>query len=173
VRDPGESSPFLWMGDGSGMHPIASPVGAPWNEVLRACAAGDLDPCVFGMRVSLHRDRHETRNVGLVLTSGPRSHDLEPAYVCPCGAFALGEPGSLLIEDISTATGADGLVGSMRKLRVELAPAPASVLRTVAVEIHADLVRRLAVHATRWNIPPFALLGRTRARPAPCVHRRA
>lgn len=159
------------------MYPAISTVGAPWNEVLRSCTTGELDPCAFSMRVCLRRDRHEPRTVGLILNSGRRSVDLEPVYACLCGAFAVGQPGSLVIDDISTATGAatfvDRLVGSMRQLRVELEHAPTPVLRAVAVEIHADLVRQLAVHATRWNIPPFALLGRTRARPAQCVHRRA
>ena len=159
------------------MYPAISATVPPWNEVLRACTTGELNPCAFGMRVCLRRDRHEPRTVGLILNSGKRSSDLEPVYVCPCGAFALGDPGSLVIDDISTTTGAatcvDRLAVSMLQLRVELASAPSPVLRTVAVEIHADLVRQLAVHATRWNIPPFALLGRTRARPAQCVHRRA
>jgi len=149
---------------------------APWNEVLRACATGDLHACSFGMRICLRRDRHEPRHVGLVLNSGRRSLDIKPVYVCPCGALVLGEPNERVIDDISTETGAalcvDGLIGSMRQLRAELAAVAASVLRAVAVEIHADLVRQLAVHATRWNIPPYAVLGRTRARPAECVHRR-
>jgi hypothetical protein len=129
------------------------------------------------MRVYLRRDRHEPRHLGLVLSSGRRSTDLEPIYICPCGAFALGATEAVAIDDISTATGAarcvDGLVGSMREIRAELANAPTAALRAVAIEIHADLVRQLVVHATRWNIPPFALLGRTRARPARCIHRRA
>jgi hypothetical protein len=163
--------------DSDGMHPNVSPSGAPWNEVLRASVSGDLHWCVFGMRVCLKRDRHEPRNVGLALNSGRRSLDIQPVYICPCGAFVLGEPSERIIDNISTETGAavclDSLAGSMRQLRVELAQVAAPLLRTVAMEIHADLVRQLAVHATRWNIPPFALLGRTRARPAECLHRRA
>jgi|HubBroStandDraft_1064217.scaffolds.fasta_scaffold151553_2 hypothetical protein len=159
------------------MHSHVSPPGAPWNEVLRACVAGDLHWCVFGMHVCLKRDRHEPRNVGLVLNSGRRSLDIQPVYICSCGAFVLGEPSARIIDDISTETGAavgvDSLAGSMRQLRVELAQVPAPLLRTVAMEIHVDLVRQLAVHATRWNIPPYAVLGRTRARPARCVHRPA
>lgn len=158
------------------MHPAASVAGAPWNEVLRACSSGELHPCVFGMRVCLRRDRHEPRNLGLALNSGRRSVDLKPVYVCTCGAFVLGEPGTIVIDDISTITGAatcvDGLVGSMREVRVELKDAPTAALRTVAVEVHADLVRQIAIHSTRWNLPPYATLGRTRARPATCVHRR-
>jgi hypothetical protein len=147
----------------------------PWNEVLRACQVGDLDPCVFGAHIRLVTDRLEPRTVGLVLESGKRSADLAPTYVCTCGAIVLGGEGAIVIEDLATVTGAvrfvDVVLAALRQLRSELRPASEAQLRTVGSEIHADLMRRLCVHATRWNLPPYALLGKTRARPAKCWHR--
>lgn len=79
------------------------------------------------------------------------------------------------IDDISTVTGVtkfiDILVGTMREARPELLSASDSHLRTIAAEIHATTLRQLCIHATRWNLPPYALLGKTRARPADCWHR--
>jgi hypothetical protein len=74
--------------------------------VLRACASGDLHPSVFGVRVRLVTDRLEPRVVGLVLQSEKRSVDLEPAYVCSCGAFALAGEGAVTVDDLATTTGA-------------------------------------------------------------------
>jgi hypothetical protein len=120
-------------------------------------------------------DRLEPRTVGLVLESGKRSVDLEAAYICPCGAFSLGHEGAVTIDDLATATGAVRFIDlatiALRGLRSELQAAADPHLRTVATELHGDLQRRLAVHATRWNLPPYATLGRTRARPAKCWHR--
>lgn len=99
----------------------------PWNEVLRACAAGELNQSAFGIRLRLTTDRHEPRTVGLVLSSGRRSIDLDPMYVCICGAFALGKRGAVAIDDVSTANGAtrfvDLLVIAMRQVRPELVKA--------------------------------------------------
>jgi hypothetical protein len=112
--------------------------------------------------------------VGLVLSSGRRSVDLEPVYVCPCGGFALGRREAISIADVSTVTGAgkfsDVVVAAMRLVRVELVGASEPQLRTIAAELHGGLLRQLCIHATRWNLPPYALLGRTRARPAECCH---
>ena len=156
-------------------HPRSSSPTPPWSEVLRACRDGELDPFVFGARIRLVTNRLEPRTIGLVLESGKRSADLLPAYVCECGAFALGHEGGVSIEDLATATGAvrfvDVVLAALRQLRPELKPASDAHLRTVGAEIHADLMRRLCVHATRWNLPPYALLGKTRARPAKCWHR--
>lgn len=161
--------------DSRDMHSRACPPNPPWNEVLRACASGDLHQCAFGMRLRLRTDRLEPRTVGLVLTSGQRSADLEPVYVCPCGGFALGGRDAVTIDDVSTVTGAtkfvDVVVATMRQLRSELTGATEPHLRTIATELHAGLLRQLCIHATRWNLPPYALLGRTRARPAECRHR--
>lgn len=159
--------------DSRGMYrPSPTP---PWNEVLRACASGDLNQCAFGMRLRLTTDRHEPRTVGLVLSSGRRSLDLDPVYVCTCGGFVLGARSAVAIDDVSTANGAtrfvDVLLVAMRQVRPELATAADPHLRTIGAELHASLLRRLAIHATRWNLPPYALLGRTRARPAECWHR--
>lgn len=156
------------------MHTRPGPI-PPWNEVLRACATGDLNQCAFGMRLRLVTDRHEPRTVGLVLSSGRRSVDLNPVYVCTCGAFALGTRSAVAIDDVSTANGAtrfvDVLISAMKQVRAELAPAAEPHLRTIGAELHGGLLRKLAIHATRWNLPPYALLGRTRARPAECWHR--
>jgi len=129
---------------------------------------------VLGVRIAFITDRHEPRTVRLVLESGKRSFDLPPVYVCPCGALALGGDGTMQVDDLATTTGAayfvDLLVGALRSVRPELTTAAEAHLRTVATELHADTVRRLGVHATRWNLPPYALLGRARARPAKCWH---
>lgn len=160
--------------DSAGMH-RSSPT-PPWNEVLRACATGDLNQCAFGMRLRLTTDRHEPRTVGLVLSSGRRSVDLDPVYVCTCGALVLGTRSAVAIDDVSTMNGGarlvDVLLVAMRHVRPELASAADPHLRTIGAELHAGLLRKLAVHATRWNLPPYALLGRTRARPAECWHQR-
>lgn len=152
-----------------------SPPLPPWNEVLRACASGDLHQSAVGMRLRLKTDRHEPRTVGVVLISGQRSVDLEPVYVCPCGGLALGPRDAIAIDDVSTVTGAaklvDVLVVAMRQARAELTNAADPLLRTIASELHAGLLRQLCIHATRWNLPPYALLGKTRARPAECWHR--
>jgi hypothetical protein len=155
-------------------HPSLPP--PPWNEVLRACAAGELHQSAFGFRVVLTTHRLEPRNVGVVLSSGRRSTAVGSVYVCPCGAFVLGERDSVVVDDLATANGASRflelLLPSIRELRSELAPAAASHLRTIGAELHAQIVLAVAVHATRWNLPPYALLGRTRARPSECWHRR-
>lgn len=147
----------------------------PWNEVLRACATGELNQSAFGMRLRLTTDRHEPRTVSLVLSSGRRSVDLDPVYVCTCGGFVLGTRNAVAIDDVSTTNGAtrfvDVLLVAMRRVRPELATAADPLLRTIGGELHAGLLRKLAIHATRWNLPPYALLGRTRARPAECWHR--
>lgn len=157
------------------MDPRSSASSAPWSEVLRACAANELHPCVFGMSVRLGTDRLEPRDVRLVLESAKRSVDLDPVYACPCGAFALGTRNAVLVEDIATSTGAAKMTAAlaiaMKQARVELNTASEPHLRTVAAELHANLLRRLCIHATRWNLPPYATLGRTRARPAECWHR--
>lgn len=154
------------------MHPRANP--PPWNEVLRACASRELNPCAFGAHVDLVTDRLEPRTVALILRSGEHSLDLTPAYACPCGAMVLGREGAAIIDDLATATGAashvEMLVVALRSLRRELAQASDAVLRTVATEMHAALVCKLCVHVTRWNLPPYDSLGRTRARPAKCWH---
>jgi hypothetical protein len=99
---------------------------------------------------------------------------MAPVHVCLCGAFTLGQEGAITVADLATATGAikfvDLVTAALRTLRVELQPAADAHLRTVATELHGDLVCRLAVHATRWNLPPYARLGRTRARPTKCWH---
>lgn len=148
----------------------------PWNEVLRACAAGELHQAAFGLRVMLTTHRLEPRNVGVVLSSGRRSTPLGSVYLCPCGAFVLGARESVVVDDFTTANGAsrllDVLLGVIRELRPELTDAANAHLRTIGSELHAQIVLAVAVHATRWNLPPYALLGRTRARPAECWHRR-
>lgn len=150
------------------------PVPPPWNEVLRSCASRELPVCAFGAHVDLVVDRHEPRAVGLILRSGERSLDLEPAFVCPCGAMALGRDGVMTIDDLAGTTGAaryvDVLVSSLRTARTELASVTEPLLRTVATGIHAELLCKLAVHATRWNLPPYDSLGRTRAKPTKCWH---
>jgi len=112
--------------------------------------------------------------VGLVLSSGQRSADLESVYVCPCGGFALGGRDAITIDDVSTVTGTtkfvDVVVAAMRQVRSELTGATDPHLRTIATDLHAGLLRQLCIHATRWNLPPYALLGRTRARPALGLH---
>jgi hypothetical protein len=149
----------------------------PWSEVIRACAAGEIHQCAFGMRIILKRDRHEPRNLGLEINSGRRTIDIDPVYVCTCGAFVLGTRDQVIIDDIASITGAanfvDRLVPRMREVREELKESPPNPMHAIAIEIHADLVRQVLIHATRWNLPPFQLLGRTRARPAKCVHRKA
>jgi hypothetical protein len=127
------------------------------------------------MHLRLGTNRLEPRTVLLVLTSGRRSVDFDPVYVCPCGGFVLGTREAIVIDDVSTATGAtkfvDVLVAAMRGVRAELSGATDPHLRTIAAELHASVLRQLCIHATRWNLPPYALLGRTRARPAECWHR--
>ena len=87
----------------------------------------------------------------------------------------LGTREAIAIDDVSTATGAtkfvDVLVAAVRRVRTELAVAADPHLRTIASELHANVLRQLCIHSTRWNLPPYALLGRTRARPAECWHR--
>lgn len=158
---------------------MRSPPGLPpppWNEILRACAAGELHQSAFGLRVMLTTQRLEPRNVAVVISSGRRSTSLGPVYICPCGAFAFGEREALVVDDFLTANGAtkllDVLLVGIRQLRPELADAATPHLRTIGAELHAQIVMAVAVHATRWNLPPYALLGRTRARPADCWHRR-
>lgn len=157
------------------MHSRPAPSAAPWNEVLRACASAELHACIFSMHVKITCHRLEPREVSVVLVSGQRSLDLEPVYACPCGGFAQGRSGSITVADISTATGAatfvDGLAEIMKTLRVELQGAASLHLRAMATVLHGDLLRQLAIHASRWNLPPYAHLGKTRARPAPCWHR--
>lgn len=162
--------------DSRSMHPRPCPTNPPWNEVLRACASGEIHQCAFGLQLRLTTDRHEPRTVGLVLSSGRRSVELGSIYVCTCGGFVLGARSAAAIDDVSTANGAtkfvEALLVAMRQVRPELASAADPHLRTVAAELHAGALRKLAIHATRWNLPPYALLGRTRARPAECWHRR-
>lgn len=99
--------------DGGDMHSRTLLPTPPWNEVLRACASGELHPSVFGTRVRLVTDRLEPRVVGIVLESGRRSVDFEPAYICTCGAFALGRENGVTVEDLASATGA----GQVRRSR--------------------------------------------------------
>ena len=58
--------------------------------------------------------------MGLILSSGRRSADLEPVYVCPCGGFALGGRSTVTIDDVSTVTGetkfVDVVVAAMRHI---------------------------------------------------------
>ncbi len=162
--------------DSSGMPANLTTNTPPWNEVLRAYATGDLHPSSFSTRVVLTTDRFEPRTIALHLEGGKRTVQLLPAFICPCGAIAYGggESSSVIIDDLATSTGAskfiDILVTSMKQLRPELQTALDAHLRTVAGVIHAELMRRLCVQATRWNLPPYAKLGRSRARPAKCCH---
>lgn len=154
------------------MHPRQNP---PWSELLRECAAGNLPPAAFAMKTVLKTDRLEARTVGVTLVGGANSVQLPPVFACPCGLFAVGEPGAApMIDDLASPSGApkvvDLLVAAMRQLRPELRRAPEALLRTVATNRHAQLVEQLAVHATRWNLPPYASMGRSRARPAKCLH---
>lgn len=157
------------------MHPKTHPSTPPWNEVLRAAATDQLHQSVFAFRFKLATDRLEPRTVAVLLVSGLRSTEFEPMFICPCGGIAQGRSGQVKIDDVSTSTGAakfiDSLIGAMRSVRAELKDAADPLLRTVASELHANLLRQLCVHATRWNLPPYARLGRSRARPAECWHR--
>ena len=114
------------------------------------------------MRLRLRTHRLEPRTVGLVLSSGQRSADLESVYVCPCGGFALGGRDAITIDDVSTVTGTtkfvDVVVAAMRQVRSELTGPTDPHLRTIATDLHAGLLRQLCIHATRWNLPPYAAL---------------
>ena len=149
----------------------------PWSELLRACSAGRLDQSAFGIHVKLVARKSDPRQVTLALRSGHKTLALPDAYLCPCGAFALGVQDDLKIDDLSTLTGGrratEVLLDGMRQLRPVLSTAPDAMLRTVGNLLHADMVRQLVVHACKWNLPPFALLGRSRAPAAACWHRAA
>jgi hypothetical protein len=147
----------------------------PWSELLRACSAGKLNQCLFGMQMKLKARKEDPRTVDLMLLSGNESLHLPSAFVCLCGAFLLGARSEIAIDDLATSTGArraaELLCGAMRKLRPTLENAPDAMLRTVAGQLHADLVKQLAVHACKWNLPPYSLLGRSHAKPSECWHR--
>jgi hypothetical protein len=148
----------------------------PWAELLRAVAAKRIDQCCVGMKVKLIINRLEPRQAALSLLAGDDSIQLPGGYLCPCGAFVLGAPGQMVVDDITTSTGSVRTVGlliaSMRQIRPALVSAPDALLRTIAVQLYGDMARQLAIQTLKWNLVPYALLGKARARPpAECWHR--
>lgn len=147
----------------------------PWSEVLRAISDKRISQCCVGMHLKVKVHRLDPRHAEMSLLGGNDSTPLPNAYVCICGAITLGASGAIEVDDIATATGAvrtiELLLRAIRQLRPALAVAPDALLRTVANQIHADMTRQLAIQALKWNLPPYALLGRVRARPAECWHR--
>jgi hypothetical protein len=150
------------------------PSTPPWNEVLRACTVLELHRAAFSMTLKLMVDRHEPREVLVTLVSGHQSVALEPVHVCTCSAFVYGRRARVVVDDVSTVTGAarmvDVLVGHMRAVRPELGDAPERLLRPIATTLHGTLVTKVAAEACSWNLPPYAVLGKTRARPEQCWH---